>query len=103
MNPVRVIICGSRGRMGQALVAWTKTDPELQLVGEIDQGDNLGKVIAGCDAVVDFSVREATSDVAKLAAQHKKALVIGTTGHTDAEKKSVQSAVKSVPCVWTSN
>lgn len=103
MNPVRVIICGSRGRMGQALIACAKADPELQLVGEIDQGDDLGKVITACDAVVDFSVREATSGVAKLAAQHKKALIIGTTGHSDAEKKAVLEAAKPVACVWTSN
>jgi 4-hydroxy-tetrahydrodipicolinate reductase len=103
MNPVRVIICGAKGRMGQALIACAKADPELQLVGEIDQGDDLGKVIAMCDVVVDFSVRETTTGVAKLAAQHKKALVIGTTGHTDAEKKAVLGVVRPVACVWTSN
>ena len=36
MNPIRVIICGSKGRMGQALVACAKADTELQLAGEID-------------------------------------------------------------------
>jgi len=103
MNPVRVIICGSKGRMGQVLVASVKADPELQLAGEIDLGDDLGKVIDRCDAVVDFSSRESTSAIANLAAQHKKALIIGSTGHTDAEKKIVLDAAKPVPCVWASN
>jgi 4-hydroxy-tetrahydrodipicolinate reductase len=53
--------------------------------------------------VVDFSVREATVAIAKLAAQHKKALVIGTTGHTDAEKQGVRDSAKPISCVWTSN
>jgi 4-hydroxy-tetrahydrodipicolinate reductase len=103
VNPVRVIICGAKGRMGQALIACAKADPELQLVGEVDAGDDLGKVIGVCDAIVDFSVREATAGIAKLAGQHKKALIIGTTGHTDAEKHAVRDAAKPVACVWTSN
>ena len=103
MKPVRVIICGSKGRMGQALIASAKADPELQLAGEIDMGDDLGKLIDRCDAIVDFSFREATGKIATLAAQHKKALIIGTTGHADAEKNAVRETVKSIPCVWTSN
>ena len=66
MKPVRVIICGSKGRMGQALVTCVKADPELQLAGEIDLGDDLGTVIGRCDAIVDFSFREATGKIAKL-------------------------------------
>ena len=97
MKPVRVIICGSKGRMGQALVASAKANPELQLVGEIGAGDDLGKVIDQCDAIVDFSFREATGKIAKLAAEHKKALVIGTTGHSDAEKNAVLETVKTIP------
>ena len=103
MSPIKIIICGSKGRMGQTLIACAKADPELQLVGEIDQGDDLSKIVAGCDTIVDFSVHEATAAIAKLAAQHKKALVVGATGHTDAEKQAVREAIKSVACVWTSN
>ena len=103
MKPVRVIICGSKGRMGQALVACAKADPELQLAGEIDVGDDLSKLIDRCDAIVDFSFREATGKIAKLAAQHKKALIIGTTGHAEAEKAAVSETVKAIPCVWTGN
>ena len=103
MKRIRVLICGSKGRMGQALVVGAKTDPELQLVGEIDLGDDLGRLIDECDAVVDFSFREATAKIATLAAQHQKALIIGTTGHTDTEKNAILAAVRSIPCVWTSN
>jgi 4-hydroxy-tetrahydrodipicolinate reductase len=89
--------------MGRALVARAQADPELQLVGEVDMDDDLSKLVAGCDAIVDFSVREATESVAKLAGQHKKALVIGTTGHSVAEKQAVLGLLKAVPCVWTGN
>src|SRR5439155_16361626 len=87
--------------MGQTLIACAKADPELQVVGEFDAGDEL--VFGNCDAIVDFSVREATAGIARLAAQERKALVIGTTGHSEADRKSVLEIVKAIPCVWTSN
>ena len=103
MTPIKIIICGAKGRMGRTLIACAQEDPELQLVGEVDQGDDLSKVIARGDVVVDFSVHDATAVIANLASQRRKALVMGTTGHTDAEKQAVRAAVKSIPCVWASN
>ena len=86
--------------MGQVLVACVKADPELKLTGEVDVGDTLA---GDCDVIVDFSAREATLSIARFAAQHKKALVIGTTGHSDAEKNAVLEAAKPIVCVWASN
>jgi 4-hydroxy-tetrahydrodipicolinate reductase len=103
VNPVNVIICGAKGRMGRALVSAVSSDPELRLAGEIDQGDDLMTVIATGDVVIDFSVREATAAIARIAANHKKALVIGTTGHSDAEKSTVRAVTKVIPIVWSAN
>jgi 4-hydroxy-tetrahydrodipicolinate reductase len=89
--------------MGKSLVTCAQADPELQLAGEIDQGDDLSKIIDRCDVIVDFSFREATAAIAALAGQHKKALVIGTTGHTETENQAVHAAIASIPCVWASN
>jgi 4-hydroxy-tetrahydrodipicolinate reductase len=103
VSPVNVIICGAKGRMGRALVSVASSDPELRLAGEVDQGDDLAKVIGDGDVVIDFSVREATAVVAKIAADHKKALVIGTTGHSDAEKAALRALTKAIPIVWSAN
>jgi 4-hydroxy-tetrahydrodipicolinate reductase len=103
VSPVKVIICGAKGRMGSTLIACAQSDPELQLIAEIDQDDDLAKVIARADVLVDFSVREATGAVAKLAAEHQKALVIGTTGHGDDEKKMVLDVLRTIPVVWSAN
>jgi len=103
VSPVKVIICGAKGRMGRTLIACAQDDPELQIVAEIDQGDDLAKVVSRADAIIDFSVREATAGVAKLAAEHGKALVIGTTGHGDDEKKVALDVTKTIPVVWSAN
>jgi len=103
MNPVKVIICGAKGRMGQALIACAKNDPELQFVAGVDVGDDLGKVLPQADVVVEFALAEATAQVAQLVAQHKKALVVGTTGHADSAKQAIRQTLAPVPVVWSAN
>ena len=103
MSTTRVIITGSKGRMGQALIACAPRFPDLQVVGKIDIGDNLADLIEDCDVVIDFSFHNATADVADLCGHKAKALVIGTTGHSDAEKERILKHAEFVPMVWASN
>jgi 4-hydroxy-tetrahydrodipicolinate reductase len=99
----KIIINGSKGRMGQALLACATRIPKIQIVAQIDQGDDLRPIIAGCDVVIDFSLHSVTAAVAALCARHKKALVIGTTGHSEAERSQINACRADVPMVWASN
>ena len=99
----RVIITGSKGRMGKALIACAPNHRELEVAGQIDQGDDLAVIIARCDVVIDFSSHSATAAIADLCAQHGKALVVGTTGHDDAEKSRITHHASRIPMVLSSN
>ncbi len=99
----KLIINGSKGRMGQALIACASRIPELSVVGAIDQGDDLAAIIGGCDAVIDFTFHSVTPAVAKICAQHGKALVIGTTGHSESDKLEIRNRKSEIPMVWASN
>jgi 4-hydroxy-tetrahydrodipicolinate reductase len=99
----KVIITGSRGRMGQALVSCAAKIPDLQVVGQVDQGDDLGAIIGASDVVIDFSFHDATLSVAKLCSQHRKALVVGTTGHSPNEKSEITSFKSQIPMVMATN
>jgi 4-hydroxy-tetrahydrodipicolinate reductase len=99
----RIILTGSKGRMGQVLLACAPLHLELQLVGQVDLGDDLGAVIPGTDVVVDFSAHDATPKVAALCAQHGKGLVIGTTGLSAAEQDQITPLTSRIPIVWSSN
>ena len=99
----KLIINGSRGRMGLALIACAARIPELEVVAAIDQGDDLRAVIAGADVVIDFSFHNATADVAAACAAAGKALVIGTTGHSAEEKFQISNFKFQIPIVWASN
>ena len=99
----RIIITGAKGRMGQALISCAKNFRELQIGAQIDVGDDLPAAITQGDVVVDFSVHTATADIAGLCGRHKKAMVIGTTGHTNAERAEILKFKTKIPMVWTSN
>ena len=86
----KIIITGSKGRMGRALVSCATHHPELQVTGQIDQGDDLRSVIGQGDVVLDFSSHDATPEIARLCAEFKKAMVIGTTGHSEEGRRRIE-------------
>ena len=89
--------------MGQTLIACASRHPGLQLAGQVDLGDDLRAVIDLADVVVDFSFHDATLAVASLCAERGKALVIGTTGHSEPVKSQIANRKSQIPIVWTSN
>src|SRR5688572_11736315 len=99
----KIIINGYKGRMGQTLLNSARQDPELEVVGQVDAGDNLGAVISKADVVIDFSFHNVTPVVAALCADEGKALVIGTTGQSPAEQSAIRNLRSAIPMVWASN
>src|SRR5436190_10617620 len=99
----KVIITCSKSRMGQALITCAGRIPEIQVAGQIDEGDDLRQIIEKGDVVIDFSFHSVTASVAEVCAKHKKALVIGTTGHSEEEKKTISRFQAEIPMVWSSN
>jgi len=99
----RIMIVGSKGRMGEALVRLAGQDPGLELAAGIGKGDNVLDSIDRCDAVIEFAHHSLTADLVKVVADHGKAMVIGTTGHTAEERKAIETAAQRVPIVFAPN
>jgi 4-hydroxy-tetrahydrodipicolinate reductase len=99
----KVIIAGAKGRMGQALVSCAKNFRDLEVVAQVDKGDDLSSSIKGADVVIDFSDHAATVAIADACARHQKAIVIGTTGHSKEEQASILALKAKIPIVWASN
>jgi 4-hydroxy-tetrahydrodipicolinate reductase len=110
---VKVAIAGAGGRMGRTLVEAVLADRELTLAAAFDVagspaiGQRAGNVAIGSDAkvleqadvVIDFTRPEGT--LAHLA--RARAMVIGTTGFSDAQVKSISEKAKSIPIVMAAN
>jgi 4-hydroxy-tetrahydrodipicolinate reductase len=99
---IKVLLNGSRGRMGQAIAA-AAAEAGVTLCATLDAGDAVADHIGACDVIIDFSSHRATEALLELALAHKKPIVIGTTGHSAEEKTRLLGLAQQVPCVWAGN
>jgi 4-hydroxy-tetrahydrodipicolinate reductase len=89
--------------MGEALLRLAAQDGGLEVVAGIDKGDNLLDFIDRGDVVIEFAHHSLSGSVAKIVADHGKALVIGTTGHSADERKAIETAAHRIPIVFAPN
>jgi 4-hydroxy-tetrahydrodipicolinate reductase len=101
--PLRLLINGAKGRMGQMLVACAKDDPNLEVAAAIDAGDDFAGAVPNCDAIIDFTHHSTIELVLARCVEHNKTLVIGTTGHTDAQVACIRHASGQIPIVFAPN
>ena len=96
--PIKVVIAGFKGRMGQAAYHMVLEDPELELVGLIDPHaaekdlagvpvfhDKEGVLMLEADVWIDFTVPKVAYEHTRFALEHGLAPVVGTTGFTTEE------------------
>lgn len=103
MSALKLLVHGSRGRMGQAVIACAQADAAVKIVAEIDAHNDLQSALDGCDAVIDFSHHTITERLANECAARGKTLVVGTTGHTDAQIAAVKISAQKIPIVLAPN
>lgn len=120
------MIAGAGGRMGRTLLRLVADEPGLVLAGALDQpgaatigrdageiaggprlgvnvGDAPDAAMAGADALIDFTKPSATGAYAAAAAEAGAALIVGTTGLTDAEHAALDQAAERVVVVQSGN
>ena len=102
MEPIKVVVHGVLGKMGQQVLDTVCGEGDLQPVGGADKSSQLGThtlpdnsgtmpisnsledVISGADVVVDFTNADGAMSAMRTASAHKVNVVIGSTGITDA-------------------
>ena len=122
----KVIIAGAAGRMGRRIGCMVNEHKDLQVVGGFERPgssevgkdlgvlggygqlgvnvvDDINAIIDQGDVIIDFTFHEATMEIARLAAKHKKAMIIGTTGLTNAELAELRDLAHHFPCVQAPN
>lgn len=115
----KIIVTGIAGRMGSHIAEIIRNTKGTQLVGATEapgsfgvgtllpEGhlivDDLSKCIERCDVVIDFTSPQATLHHAALAREKGKAMVIGTTGFDEKQKKQLESELQQIPSVWAPN
>ncbi len=100
---INILITGISGRMGQAIQQAVELNEQAQLGATHDVGQDIAKALAVADVAIDFSFHGFTPELLAHAIEQKKALVIGTTGHTDEERARIIEAATQIPIVFASN
>lgn len=103
MSALPIAIVGARGRMGRVLETLAGDDPELSVAALLDAGDDVMGGIAPARAVIDFSHHAVSAPLAERCADESKAIVIGTTGHSDEDIARIRAAAGKVPVVFAPN
>ena len=121
-----ITILGAAGRMGKMLIQCAKNINDIKIVGTLESDINplLGKdagLAAGIDelgvkltadfsaaacraeVLLDFTTPSAAVAHASLAAEQKKAMVIGTTGMNKNELADIERSSKKIPIVLAPN
>ena len=101
--PVRVMLIGAAGRMGKTVRELAQNDRETQIAALCDLGDSVEPAMRNCDVAIDFSQADSIDEVCRAALRHGKSLVIGTTGHSQQQRKTIERTAHSVPIVFASN
>jgi 4-hydroxy-tetrahydrodipicolinate reductase len=102
-SPVRVLLIGAAGRMGKTVLDLAERDREIEIAAQCDLGDSIEPAIKNCDVAIDFSQADSIDEICRAASQLRKSLVIGTTGHSQQQRKTIEDTAYSVPIVLASN
>jgi len=115
---IKLGIAGVCGKMGHRIFELAQQDRSsfevslaLERKGIPEIGRDLGKIKVSSspdgmfliDVFIDFTLPEATDEHLDYAARYKKALVLGTTGLSDAQVKKVEEVSTVIPVVYSPN
>ena len=97
-----LLVTGKSGRMGQAVIE-AAAQAQIPVAATHDAGEDLETAISMANCVIDFTIHSFTTTLVEAAVKHGTSLVIGTTGHTDAERAVIYQAAKSIRIVLAAN
>lgn len=123
---MRIAVSGAAGRMGKRVLALAHEHPEIEISGALeapghpalgdDAGENAGlgrigipiesdlsRVLDACDVLVEFSSPAASVEHVKAAADTGKAVVVGTTGLSDDQRKEMEQVAVRTRCLIAPN
>lgn len=100
---MHVLLIGAAGRMGKTVRDLAEADPDIQVAAQCDLGDSIESAMQNCDVAIDFSQPDSIDEICRAAAQYGKSLVIGTTGHSQQHRETIEQAAHSIPIVLASN
>lgn len=122
-KPMKVIICGINGKMGQVLTSVISSKNDCQIVAGIDRFSDLNSgtstssnfqpynvysfqdsiASVEADVIIDFSHPDMLDSLLKFGLDKKIPLVICTTGFSEDQTHQIHMAAKQIPIFFSGN
>lgn len=117
-EPVRLVIHGASGRIGQGLLRLAQADHRFTVVAAVSSSGSPPtdspavcpwfaaarlKEVPAFDVAIDFSLPAALGALVDLCAERGSALVCGTTGLDAAQMNRLEELAVLSPVLWTAN
>jgi 4-hydroxy-tetrahydrodipicolinate reductase len=112
---LRIGVAGASGQMGRAVIGLIAARSDLELAAVVGRPGMAGEIdglvlttveraLSTCEAIIDFSTAQASTELAQLAAgTGGPALIIGSTGFTDADEAVIAEASARIAIVKSGN
>lgn len=123
---MKIAVSGAAGRMGRRIVALAHAHPGIEIVAALESAQNpalgsdagemagVGRIgvpitsdvveaLKQCDVLVEFSSPEASVEHLKETASLGKAMVVGTTGFSEAQKEEIAEYGSRTRCLVAPN
>ena len=95
---IKVGVLGSRGKVGQEVCAAVEAADDLELVAQVDAGDDIAALVtSGAQVVVDFTHPEVVMDSLEFLIDHGIHAVVGTTGFDDSRLAQLEKWLADSP------
>jgi 4-hydroxy-tetrahydrodipicolinate reductase len=100
---LQVAIFGVSGRMGRAVRAAVEESPGVAVKGTTTSSGDPAAALGGADVAIEFALPQATAAHLAACVAVKRPIVIGTTGHDEAQRTQIAAAAKQIAIVLAPN
>ncbi len=123
---LNIIVSGAAGRMGSRIIALSKDNKNLKIIGALERRDhnkigydigeiigigkiniklssNITDVAEKADVIIEFSNPKTSLEHIKIASDRSISMVIGTTGFSNEETADIKHYTEKIPCVLAPN
>ena len=100
---LQIAIFGVSGRMGRAVIAAVGESADAAVKGTTTSSGDPAAALQSADVAIEFALPQATAANLAACVAAKRPIVIGTTGHAQAQREQIAAAAREIGIVMAPN
>ena len=100
---LQIAIFGVSGRMGRAVIAAVEESADAAVKGTTTSSGDPAAALQSADVAIEFALPQATAANLAACVAAKRPIVIGTTGHDQAQREQIAAAAREIGIVMAPN